>query len=278
VLSYRHSFHAGNHADVLKHIILIEILQHLIKKDSAFDYIDTHAGAGLYDLKGEQAAKLQEYVRGVGKLQAEAWPELGDYFAVLAKHNPSGQLNFYPGSPVIAMGFLRPQDRCWLYELHPTDYEILRKNCGNKKRAQVKREDGFRGLSGLLPPHSRRGLVLIDPPYEVKTDYAQVITALQKAYKKFANGIYALWYPVVDRSYIDKMEAELLASGITKIQRFELGVTADREGHGMTASGMIIINPPWTLMDKMKCILPRLATVLGENNSGFYRCDELVGE
>ena len=277
MLSYRHSFHAGNHADVLKHIILIEILEHLCKKDSAFDYIDTHAGAGLYNLHSEHATKLQEYSQGIAKLSSEEWPELVTYFDTLAKHNSSGQQHLYPGSPLIAIDFLRKKDRAWLYELHPKDAELLLKNTAKTRNVRVMRDDGFKGLLSLLPPVSRRGLVLIDPSYEIKTDYGKVFTVLDEAYKKFPTGTYALWYPVVDRKNIDQLERKFIRSGIKKIQRFELGIRQDQFGTGMSASGMIIINPPWTLMDKMSTILPKLVASLGADGA-FYKADELVGE
>ena len=277
MLSYRHSFHAGNYADVIKHIVLIEIFEHLIKKDSAFDYIDTHAGTGLYNLQSEHASKLHEYKQGIAKLNAEEWPELNTYFNIVAKHNPDGALNFYPGSPLIAMHFLRAEDRSWLYELHPKDADLLSKNMANIKRARVMHEDGFNGLLSLLPPVSRRGLVLIDPSYEIKTDYAHVFDTLVRAHKKFPTGTYALWYPVVDRTIIDTLERKFIRSGINKIQRFELAISPDQFGSGMSASGMIVINPPWTLKDKMSKILPKLVATLG-NKGAFYKCDTLVDE
>lgn len=277
MLSYRHSFHAGNYADVIKHIVIIEILAHLIKKDRAFDYIDSHAGAGLYNLQSGHAVKLQEYTQGVDKLKREEWPELATYFDILAKHNSDGDLKFYPGSPFIAMHFLRSQDRSWLYELHPKDAELLLKNMAKITRVRVMREDGFKGLLSLLPPISRRALVLIDPSYEIKTDYAIVFDTIASAYKKFPTGTYALWYPVVDRKIIDQLERKFIRSGIKKIQRFELAIAQDQFDTGMSASGMIVINPPWTLLDKMSQILPKLVTTLG-GDGAFYKCDEIVGE
>lgn len=277
MLSYRHSFHAGNHADVLKHIIQIEVLEHLIKKDSPFDYIDTHAGAGLYNLQSEHATKLQEYTQGVAKLNSDEYPELATYFDILSKQNTSGKLNFYPGSPLIATSFLRKKDRGWLYELHPKDAELLLKNTANRKNIRVMRDDGFKGLLSLLPPVSRRGFVLIDPSYEIKTDYGKVFTVLAEAHKKFPTGTYALWYPVVDRKIIDQLERKFIRSGIKKIQQFELAIAPDQFGTGMSASGMIVINPPWTLMDKMSKVLPKLVNSLG-GEAAFYKCDELVGE
>jgi len=277
LLSYRHSFHAGNYADVLKHIVLIEILEHLIKKDSAFDYIDTHAGAALYNLQSEHASKLQEYKNGIAKLNVEQWPELATYFDIVMNHNSDGEIKFYPGSPLIAMHFLRSKDRSWLYELHPKDAELLSNNMAKIKRARVIYEDGFKGLLSLLPPVSRRGVVLIDPSYEIKTDYAYVFDTLAAAYKKFPTGMYALWYPVVDRTIIDILERKFIRSGIKKIQRFELAIAPDQFGSGMSASGIIVINPPWTLKEKMSHILPKLVSTLG-NEGAFYKCDTLVDE
>lgn len=277
MLSYRHSFHAGNFADVIKHIVIIEILAHLTKKDRPFDYIDTHAGAGLYDLSSAYTSKLQEYTEGVGKLKAEEWPELARYFEILRKYNAAGELSHYPGSPMIALDFLRAKDRAWLFELHPADTELLVQNIANDRRIKVMREDGYKGLLALLPPTTRRGLVLIDPPYEVKSDYDQVVDTVIKAYKKFATGTYAIWYPVVERKRIERMEIRLKESGIKKIQRFEMAIAEDSRGKGMSAAGMIVINPPWMLMDRMSQLLPKLVDVLG-GEGAFYQCDEWVGE
>ncbi len=278
MLSYRHSYHAGNYADVIKHIVMIEILEHLLKKDSPFEYIDSHAGAGLYNLHSEHTTKLQEYLKGVGKLKPEDWPELASYFQVLAKHNRPGELNFYPGSPVIAMDYLRNQDRGWFFELHPQDVEMLKKKTANNKCIKVMFEDGFAGLLSLLPPASRRGLILVDPSYEIKTDYNRVFETITKAYKKSATCTYAIWYPVVDRNLINQLEIKFINSGIKKIQQFELGISADLRNSGMTASGMIVINPPWKLREKMSRLLPKLVETLGESDAAFFKCDELVGE
>ena len=203
MLSYRHSFHAGNFADVIKHVIIVEILAYLCKKDKAFDYVETHAGAGLFSLESDHAKKLHEYTNGIGKLSAEDWPELARYFEIINSFNEeSSTLAFYPGSPMFARDFLRAQDKAWLYELHPEDFKLLDKNISNNRQIYVKNEDGFKGLLSLLPPLSRRALVLIDPSYEVKSDYQQVVDTVVLAHKKFPTGTYAIWYPVVDRSRI----------------------------------------------------------------------------
>jgi len=278
LLSYRHSFHAGNFADLLKHIVLTEILEHLIKKDKPFDYIDTHAGAGLYDLRSDTAEKLGEYSNGIGKLKAQEWPSLASYFAAIDRCNPQGGLRFYPGSPMIANHFMRPQDRATLYELHPTDFKLLSRNTRENRRIKVLNQDSLAGLLSLLPPLSRRALVLMDPSYEMKSDYDQVFKVLKNAHKKFATGTYALWYPVVERHRIRKLEKLFINSGIRNIQRFELGLEADSQERGMTASGMLVINPPWTLFEHMNSLLPELVKALDEGNGAFYRCDILVAE
>jgi len=201
LLSYRHSFHAGNFADVLKHIVLVEILEHLTAKEKAFEYIDSHAGAGLFDLSHGHAEKLGEYRNGIGRLWGGDWKELHSYFDIIRAFNSSpSSLIYYPGSPLIATQFLRPRDRAWQFELHPTDFRRLEKNTRDYRNVRVSCQDGHQGLLGVLPPASRRGLVFIDPAYEIKTEYEQVFKTVKKAHRKFSTGVFAIWYPVVDRS------------------------------------------------------------------------------
>ena len=278
MLSYRHAFHAGNFADLIKHVVLVEILEHLVRKATPFEYIDTHAGAGLYDLHSAAALKLREYAGGIGRLQPQDYPEMARYFEVIQAFNAADELAFYPGSPAIAGYFLRPQDRAWLFELHPRDYELLRANLAGNRRMKVQCQDGFEGLQALLPPTSRRGLVLIDPSYEVKSDYDLVVDRLLAACRKFSHGIYALWYPVVERRRIDELETRIAGSGIRNVQRFELGVAPDSAARGMTAAGMLVVNPPWKLLEKMAGLLPKLAPALAEEGGGSYKCEVLAGE
>ncbi|HKX56167.1 MAG TPA: 23S rRNA (adenine(2030)-N(6))-methyltransferase RlmJ, partial [Xanthomonadales bacterium] len=244
MLSYRHSFHAGNFADVLKHIVLIEILQYLKRKDSAFDYIDSHAGAGLFDLHSGHAEKLAEYRHGIARLMRSDLPALTGYLGVISTFNQAGELNFYPGSPVIAQQLLRRQDRATFYELHPTDHELLQQQMAGDGRIRVFRQDGLAALPGLMPPRSRRGLVLIDPSYEIKTDYQDVVKTLVHAHKKFATGIFVIWYPVIERSRSEDFIGQIQHSGIRDIQRFELAVRPDSPASGMTAAGLVVVNPP----------------------------------
>lgn len=283
MLSYRHSFHAGNFADVLKHTVLAEILRHLIKKEKPIAYIDTHAGAGLFSLQSEDAEKLGEYRDGIARVINKTYPEMAGYLEVVKGLNKPGLLTRYPGSPVVAGHFLRRQDHAWLYELHPQDHVTLSKNIAAsnmavRKNVTVQKEDGLKGFLSLLPPVSRRGLVLIDPSYEVKTEYDQVVVALEKAHKKFSTGVYALWYPVVERERIDRLERRLIATGIRNIQQFELGVRADATEQGMTSSGMIVINPPWGLLASMQAVLPKLAKALAQEEKPVFRCRVLVDE
>ncbi|HSG92118.1 MAG TPA: 23S rRNA (adenine(2030)-N(6))-methyltransferase RlmJ, partial [Methylotenera sp.] len=224
------------------------------------------------------AEKLQEYQTGIGKLNQADWPELNRYFEVINKLNTDGVIQLYPGSPMIARHFMRPQDRAWLYELHSEDAKLLANNMQRDKHARVMYEDGLKGLLTILPPVSRRGLVLIDPSYEIKSDYDLVIKTVIDACKKFATGSYAIWYPVVERSRITRMEKQLINSGIRNIQRFELAITDDNNVRGMTSSGMMVINPPWQLMTTMQTLLPKLSKALALDNGAFYKADVLVAE
>ncbi|MEH6558381.1 MAG: 23S rRNA (adenine(2030)-N(6))-methyltransferase RlmJ [Oceanicoccus sp.] len=278
MLSYRHSFHAGNFADIIKHVVLVETLGHLTNKESPFEYIDSYSGAGLFNLHSKDAKKLGEHHNGIGKLTANDYPELSDYFAAINSYNKSGEIHFYPGSPSIAKYFLRQQDRAWLYELHPQDYKSLCKDMENSKKIRVFCQDGLKALESILPPTSRRGLILIDPSYEIKSEYEQVFHAFVNAYKKFSTGTYIIWYPVVDRRQVDVFEKKMVLSGIKNIQRFELGLSPDTKERGMTSSGVFVVNPPWTLFEKMSTILPRLAKTLGNTNDKFYKCDILSAE
>ncbi|WP_370527040.1 23S rRNA (adenine(2030)-N(6))-methyltransferase RlmJ [Methylobacter sp. BlB1] len=280
MLSYRHSFHAGNFADVLKHLTLIQILEHLRKKDKPFCCIDTHAGPGAYALDSDFALKNREFDNGISKLwQRHDLPaSVAAYIGLIRQFNGPGKLTRYPGSPLITQHLLRSKDRLFLYELHSTEIALLAEAVDRDRRIKVFHEDGLKNSIGLLPPAERRGLVLIDPSYEMKSDYQDVVDTLVKMHKRFATGVFALWYPVVERKRNKELEQALQNSGIKNIQLFELGLQTDTNEHGMTASGMIVINPPWTLKSDMEHVLPWLADVLGENGAGFYRIQELVGE
>lgn len=284
MLSYRHAFHAGNYADVLKHTVLIQALCYLQQKEKPLRVIDTHAGAGLYKLNSAQALKTGEFNGGIGKLQAlaqggESLPApLLQYLELVRRFNPPNLFNRYPGSPAIVQQLLREQDRLFAHELHPADIQLLQENLGGDKRVKIVEGDGFAGMQALLPPPDRRALVLIDPSYEVKSDYQLVVKQLVQAHQRFATGCFALWYPVVSRGRIDELEMGLKKSGIRNIQLYELGLRADGHEAGMTASGMILINPPWSLWQAMENCLPWLVDHLGEDEGAHYRLEQLVAE
>lgn len=280
MLSYRHSFHAGNFADVLKHLVLIKILAYLGKKDKPYCCIDTHAGPGDYALNGDYALKNKEFENGIAQLwQRDDLPDnVAAYVDVIKKFNATDDLRRYPGSPLITRQFLRNKDRAFLYELHTTEITLLNAAVGYDKRIKVFHEDGLKNAVGLLPPNEHRGLVLIDPSYEMKNDYQLVTETLVQMHKRFATGTYALWYPVVERSRNQQLERAIKTSGLKNVQLFELGIKTDTHEHGMTASGMIVINPPWTLTADMQQVLPWLADVLGIDGAGSYRIETLVGE
>ncbi len=280
MLSYRHSFHAGNHADVLKHTVQSLIIEALKEKEKPFLYLDTHAGAGRYQLSGEHAERTGEYLEGIARLwQCDDIPEaLTPYLGAVKAFNPGGQLRYYPGSPLIARHLLRPQDKLQLTELHPSDYPLLRGEFSKDKRAMVSRGDGYQQLKAKLPPVSRRGLILIDPPYEIKTDYQAVVQGISDGYKRFATGVYALWYPVVLRQQIKRMIHELEETGIRRILQIELAVRPDSDQRGMSASGMIVINPPWKLEQQMAELLPWLHARLVPEGIGHTTLEWIVPE
>ncbi len=280
MLSYRHSFHAGNFADVLKHTVATSIINYMLKKDKPLCYLDTHSGCGAYSLRSEQALKTNEFNNGIAQLweRKDLPAPVAAYLEQVMEFNGQSELQFYPGSPSIAAQMLREKDRLFLFELHPNEFTAMRENFSGKRQIKMANSDGLQGLIGKMPPKERRGFVLIDPSYEIKTEYREVVDTLIAAYKRFATGTYALWYPVVNRSTIEQMERNLINSGINNIQLFELGLSDDSPEKGMTASGMIVINPPWTLYKEMQESLPFLAQTLGENGQGFYRIETLVAE
>ncbi|MFC0308179.1 23S rRNA (adenine(2030)-N(6))-methyltransferase RlmJ [Gallibacterium trehalosifermentans] len=280
MLSYRHSFHAGNYADVLKHIVQLLILEALQQKEKGFLYLDTHAGAGLYSLQSFEAEKTAEFAEGIGYLwERSDLPEVVQrYLTQIKKVNRNGRLTFYPGSPLLAANMLRPQDRAVLTELHPSDYPLLRKNMQPYANVQAKRENGFQQLKSVLPPKERRGFILIDPPYELKEDYQLVVDAIVEGYKRFATGTYAIWYPVVLRQQVKKIVQALEETKIRKILQIELGIRPDTQQRGMTASGMIVINPPWQLEQQMREILPYLTKILAPTGTGHWSVNWITPE
>ncbi|KAE9531029.1 23S rRNA (adenine(2030)-N(6))-methyltransferase RlmJ [Testudinibacter aquarius] len=280
MLSYRHSFHAGNHADVLKHIVLLRIIRALQQKEKGFFYLDTHAGVGRYSLNTYEAEKTAEYQEGVARFwqRDDLPPEVADYLAQVKKVNYGTQLKHYPGSPLIAANLLRAQDRALFTELHPSDFPLLRNNFKQYENVTTKRDNGYQQLKAALPPKERRGLVLIDPPYELKEDYDLVVQAIEEGYKRFATGTYAIWYPVVLRQHVKRIVRGLEQTGIRKILQIELALRPDSDQRGMTASGMIVINPPWTLEAEMQAVLPYLVKTLVPENTGSWKVEWITPE
>ncbi|MCB1754506.1 MAG: 23S rRNA (adenine(2030)-N(6))-methyltransferase RlmJ [Gammaproteobacteria bacterium] len=280
MLSYKHAFHAGNHADVLKHSALVHILTYLKRKAPPLVYIDTHAGAGGYSLLDAEALKTAEFSRGAALLwKAGDRPEMvGDYLNLLRGVNPDGGLAVYPGSPQIAARLLGEKDRLRLFELHNNEYRGLTARFAKDPRVKLFNSDGLQGLLASLPPAQSRALVLIDPSYEIKSDYEAVTETLIKAYKKFAVGVFMLWYPVVERRRVQRLEQAIRQSGVRRIVQFELSVRPDAFNDGMTGSGLFVVNPPWTLQASMDETLPYLAATLGESGRGVFRSETLVGE
>lgn len=274
MLSYRHAFHAGNHADVLKHLILIQIATYMAEKPAPFWIIDTHAGAGRYSLVSAQAAKLGEFRDGIGRLWEKKGlpPAVTDYVDFVRQLNPDGKLAQYPGSPWLARQLLREADRLRLYEMHSTDIKLLQE-CfkGAGRQVAVSEGDGFAGLKALLPPPPRRALVLIDPSYETKNDYTAVVKGLQEALKRFPTGTYALWYPMLAKLESRQLPERLKRLGAANWLHATLEVKAPaREGFGMHGSGMFIINPPWTLEKTLHETLPKLTSLLAQGDGAKY--------
>lgn len=281
MLSYLHAFHAGNFADVLKHLISVQILKYMTQKEKAVFYLDTHSGAGAFELSQEESQKNLEYENGIGKLwqlnETNLPSSVQEYLEAVKDFNATNELMHYPGSPWFAQQLLRDDDRLSLFELHPREYKTLSQNFKNDKRIHTFNSSGFQACLSQLPPKEKRGYILMDPPYEVKDDYKQVVESLTKAHKKFATGTYALWYPVVERQRINQLEKAFIKSGIRNIQQYELGLTSDHGSRGMTSSGMLVINPPWTLYQQMKKTLPYLAKQLA-GREGIYQIRQLVDE
>lgn len=276
MLSYRHAFHSGNHADILKHFCLMTVLDYFKLKDKSFCYIDTHAGAGLYDLSSEEAQKVGEYRDGIQRLlQQDALPDtLAKFRQAVLSCLPADHQHHYCGSPWLAQALCRPQDRLRLFELHPADAEHLRQNMHQihySNRAQVFCDDGFKGLLAMLPPPSRRAVILMDPPYEQKQDYHQVVDTLKSALKKFAHGCYLVWYPCLSRQESQALPAALKQLSPQNYLQAELHVHAPRtDGFGMHGSGIWVINPPYTLPEVLQNTLPALVDLLGQDKQAHF--------
>lgn len=248
MLSYQHAFHAGNHADVLKHVVLLELLHRLTAKDKPLRYIETHAGAGTYDLTRGAAQKNREYETGIARLvEHRTMPEAVTRLVarVRAANGGTTALECYPGSPELARALLRPDDRAWLFERHPAEYRKLAAAMRGDRRIAVRHEDGLTSCVGLVPPPERRGLLLIDPAYERDDEQDAVVDAVAKTYRRFPTGVVAVWYPVVERRRAARFAAAVAKTGVRNARVYELSVAPDARGRGLTGSGMIVVNAPF---------------------------------
>ncbi|RQP24233.1 23S rRNA (adenine(2030)-N(6))-methyltransferase RlmJ [Piscinibacter terrae] len=277
MLAYRHAFHAGNHADVLKHTMLGMVLRYMNQKDKPYRLVDTHAGAGGYSLEGRYAQKKGEFEQGIGRLwERDDLPEaVANYVDAVRSFNPGGALEQYPGSPAFAQMLLREQDQARFYELHPTDYRILEAYLGKTKHMQVMNADGFEGLKSQVPPSTRRALVLMDPSYEGTADYGKVIASLRDALTRFAEGVYMVWYPQVQKVEAAQLPRRLEALAPKGWLHARLTVQEpDSQGFGLAGSGVFILNPPYTLHDELLTVLPYLVDVLGQYDEAEYLLEQ----
>jgi len=274
-LNYRHAYHAGNFADVFKHIVLVSLIQSLLRKETAFCYLETHAGIGRYDLRSSASQKKKEFVDGIGKIIAEKNPPelIQDYLACIKKLNQTDgvklnkidKLQYYPGSPYIAQCFLRPQDRMVLSELHPDDYQTLKNVFKHDKQIGIHHQDGYQTLKAFLPPKERRGLVLIDPPYENPGELNSLPNILSNAIDRWETGIYALWYPIKTRLQLTHFYRELKAKISRPMLTLELLVYSEDIAVQLNGCGMVIINPPWQLDQQFEVMMPWLRKTLRVN-------------
>jgi 23S rRNA (adenine2030-N6)-methyltransferase len=297
-MNYRHAFHAGSFADVVKHAVLARILVHLRGKPAAFRVIDTHAGAGLYDLAGPEASRSLEWREGIRRLLNLPIGEgaralLAPYLDVVTGLNAVGRLSTYPGSPALTRAFLRPQDRLVACELEPNAAAALARNFARERRVKVVAIDGWTALNAYVPPPERRGLILVDPPFEEADDFTRLVRGLEAAHRKWAGGIYLMWYPIKTRREPDTLARRLARSGIAKILRAELNVAQNPEPQmpdsevrdtqsprdgPLGGCGLIVVNPPWPLAGELATLLPELAAILSGAGAGSHRLDWLAGE
>ncbi|TMK22687.1 MAG: 23S rRNA (adenine(2030)-N(6))-methyltransferase RlmJ [Alphaproteobacteria bacterium] len=282
-MNYRHAFHAGNFADVVKHAVLVRILVHLREKPAPFRVIDTHAGAGRYDLAAAEAQRSGEWREGIdrlvrGPIAARERALLAPYLDAVAACNGGGRLTAYPGSPALARAFLRAQDRLIACELEPNAAAALARNLAGDRRSKAVAIDGWTALNAYVPPKERRGLVLVDPAFEDAGDFARLAQALAAAQRKWASGIYLAWYPIKERAPADALARRLRQSGMARILRAELSVATPRAAARLSACGLIVINPPWTLAGELAVLLPELARALSAAGVGSHCVDWLAGE
>jgi 23S rRNA (adenine2030-N6)-methyltransferase len=282
-MNYRHAFHAGGFADVIKHIVLVRILVHLQDKPAAFRVLDTHAGAGIYDLGGDEARRGGEWLTGIARvMQARfseaAQPLVAPYLDIVRAFNPERDLKTYPGSPLIARALLRPQDRLTACEIEPNARKRLIGALRRDAQAKVVDLDGWMALPAYVPPNERRGLVLIDPPFEAKDEFERLAQGFSEAFAKWPTGSYLIWYPVKSRRATDELAqvvAETAAAGPSpaKCLRLEFSVAPQAIGTALASAGLLVVNPPWTLAGELRTILPELEKPLGQGGAGRFRLE-----
>ena len=282
-MNYRHAFHAGSFADVLKHAVLGRILHYLREKPAAFRVIDTHAGEGIYDLTGPEASRGGEWHEGIERLMAAPLEAalaglLAPYLDVIGALNERGRLNIYPGSPALARAWLRPQDRLIACEIEPNAERQLATRLRGDPRIKTLAIDGWTALSAYVPPPERRGLVLVDPPFEEDGDFHALSRGLAVAHRKWASGIYMLWYPIKGRPEPDALAKRLRRAGTPKMLRVELTVAPLSDPTRLNGCGLILVNPPWRLENELSALLPALAAILGRQGKGGHRLDWLTPE
>ena len=280
-MNYRHAFHAGGFVDVMKHVTLTRLIEYLKLKPAAFRMIDTHAGIGRYSLTGDEAKRSPEWLDGIDRLlRAEIRPAaktlLQPYLDAVMSENPNGTLARYPGSPLLARRLFRPQDRLSALELHPADYRRLRDLFEGDVQVRVTELDGWLALNAYVPPKEKRGLVLVDPPFEEPGEWGRLVEGLGKAHRKWATGIYLLWYPLKEPREVNGFVADLKATGIARMLRAELTVAPAVAGT-LYGSGLIVVNPPYTLEGELRTVLPALAEVLQQGKAG-HRLEWIRGE
>ncbi|MEJ1160723.1 23S rRNA (adenine(2030)-N(6))-methyltransferase RlmJ [Prosthecomicrobium sp. N25] len=292
-MNYRHAYHAGNFADVLKHAVLTRLIVLLQKKDAPFRILDTHAGVGVYDLAAPEAEKTGEWRTGIARLLAAApQPDvaalLAPYLGAVRAANslpsdpaaaaPPAALQRYPGSPLLARSLMRRVDRLTLTELHPADAAALSALFAGDVQVRVVELDGWLALKSFLPPKERRGLVLVDPPFEAPGEFDRLVGGLAAAHRRFATGVYALWYPIKDEAEVARFARALVASGLRRLLRVELRTRAVEPGRPLSGCGLVLLNPPWTLDDELGRLAPALARILAEGPGAGARVDWLVTE
>jgi 23S rRNA (adenine2030-N6)-methyltransferase len=282
-MNYRHAYHAGNFADVFKHAILCRVLLHLQGKPAPFRVIDTHAGAGVYDLTAIEAGKTGEWRDGIGRLlaarlDADIRALFAPYLDAVAACNPPDRIAVYPGSPALARRFLRRQDRLIACELEPRAAAALARNLRGDVRVRTLVIDGWTALSAYVPPKERRGMVLVDPPFEQGDDFSRLAHGLENAHRKWPTGIYLLWYPIKEPAEVTAFARRLARSGIAKILRVEFSVAPAPDMAKLHGAGLIVVNPPWTLHGELERLLPALAAALSRDGKGGAKLDWLAGE